>query len=76
MKEQEKLKAAEVAKGIQRHACEVRKQVKEKEDEKIASRRAFFEEGMKLDLEAKERSVTSSSGTEKEREREREREEH
>lgn len=37
------------------HAEEVRKQVREKEAEKVNQRRAFFEEGIKLDQEAKER---------------------
>ena len=37
------------------HAEEVRRQVKQKEEEKIKSRRAFFEEGIKLDQEARER---------------------
>lgn len=37
------------------HAEEVRKQVREKEAEKVMHRRAFFEEGIKLDQEARER---------------------
>ncbi len=39
------------------HAEEVRKQVRKKEEEKIGMRRAFFEEGIQLDHEARERSV-------------------
>lgn len=37
------------------HAEEVRRQVKLKEEEKIKTRKAFFEEGIKLDHEARER---------------------
>ena len=37
------------------HAEEVRKQVREKEAHKQNQRRAFFEEGIKLDQEAKDR---------------------
>ena len=37
------------------HAEEVRKQVREKEAGKVMQRRAFFDEGIKLDQEARER---------------------
>ena len=37
------------------HAEEVRKQVREKEAHKQNQRKAFFEEGIKLDQEAKDR---------------------
>jgi hypothetical protein len=37
------------------HAEEVRKQVREKEADKVRHRRAFFDEGIKLDQEARER---------------------
>lgn len=37
------------------HAEEVRQQVRTKEEEKITVRRNFFEEGIKLDQEAKDR---------------------
>lgn len=50
--------AAEQAKLAERrhhHADEVRRQVKEKEMEKIQKRQAFFDEGIKLDQEARER---------------------
>lgn len=39
------------------HAADIRKQVKKKEDEMISARRKYFEEGIKLDQEAKERYV-------------------
>ena len=39
------------------HAAEVKKQVRETEQQKINSKKAFFEEGIKLDQEAKERYV-------------------
>jgi len=55
--EQEKQKAEEDAKRRHRHAVEVRKQVREKEEEKVSRKRAYYEEGARLDLEAKERSV-------------------
>ena len=54
---QDKNKQATSSKRRHEHAQEVRRQVKVKEGEKIATRRAFFEEGIKLDQEAKERSV-------------------
>ena len=37
------------------HAAEIRKQVQQKEQEMIESRRQHFEEGFKLNQEAKER---------------------
>lgn len=55
--QQEKEKEMAAMKRRHKHAQEVRKQVKVKEDEKVSARRAFFEEGIKLDHEAKERSV-------------------
>ena len=39
------------------HAEDVRKQVRKKEEEKMATRKAFFDEGSKLDQEARERCV-------------------
>jgi len=39
------------------HASEVKKQVQDIEQQKINARKAFFEEGIKLDQEAKERLV-------------------
>ena len=53
--EQDKEKQAKGAQRRHTHAEEVRKQVREKEEGKIAARRAFFEEGIKLDHEAQER---------------------
>lgn len=55
--QQEKEKEVAAMKRRHKHAQEVRKQVKVKEDEKISACRAFFEEGIKLDHEAKERLV-------------------
>ena len=45
--------------GIRRHqhAEEVRQQIREKEKERIKATNAFFEEGIKLDQEAKARYV-------------------
>ena len=40
------------------HAAEIRKQVQQKEQDMIQSRRQYFEEGIKLDQEAKERSLS------------------
>lgn len=37
------------------YADDIRNQMREKEKERIQNRNAFFEEGVKLDLEAKER---------------------
>ena len=45
------------AKRRHAHAQEVRKQVRMKEEEKIDARKNFFEEGIKLDQEAKDRYV-------------------
>ena len=47
--------------GIRRHqhAEEVRQQIREKEKERIKATNAFFEEGIKLDQEAKARCVFS-----------------
>ena len=53
--EQEKKKQEADASRRHVHAEEVRKQVREKEAAKVMQRRAFFEEGMKLDQEARER---------------------
>ena len=53
--EQEKKKQEAGATRRHNHAEEVRKQVREKEADKLMHRRAFFEEGIKLDQEAKER---------------------
>ena len=53
--EAEKQKQLKEATKRHAHAEDVRKQVREKEGEKIAARRAFFEEGVKLDQEARER---------------------
>ena len=39
----------------QEHAKEVRRQVREKEEKMKRGRKSFFEEGVKLDHEAKER---------------------
>merc|ERR1711993_46738 len=49
--------ALEKNKGQRRkhYADEIRQQMREKEKERIQDRNAFFEEGVKLDLEAKER---------------------
>ena len=55
--QKEKEKAEGDAKQRHKHAVEVRKQVREKEEEKITLKRAHFEEGARLDLEAKERSA-------------------
>lgn len=39
------------------HAAEVKKQVREMEQQKVDARKSFFEEGVKLDQEAKERCL-------------------
>ena len=57
MMEQDREKEEVSSKRRHEHAEEVRKQVKEKEKEKVMGRKAFFEEGIKLDQEAKERSA-------------------
>ena len=53
--EQDRQKGEVSSKRRQEHAQEVRKQVKEKEGKKVTARNAFFDEGIKLDHEAKER---------------------
>ena len=55
--EEERKKQESDAARRHTHAEEVRKQVREKETDKLMQRRAFFEEGIKLDHEAKERYV-------------------
>ena len=55
MMDQDKEKHQVASKRRQEHAEEVRKQVREKEMEKTTARKVFFEEGIKLDQEAKER---------------------
>ena len=57
--EQERKKQEADAARRHTHAEEVRKQVREKEADKLMQRRAFFEEGIKLDHEAKERYVST-----------------
>ncbi|KAL5500388.1 hypothetical protein EMCRGX_G011941 [Ephydatia muelleri] len=52
---QEQEKQSRAAANRRQHAQEIRKQVRKQEESKIANRRAFFEEGIKLDQEAKER---------------------
>ena len=37
------------------HADDVRQQIREKEKDKVHARNAFFEEGIRLDQEAKDR---------------------
>ena len=54
--ETDKKKKQEGASKRAAHAEEVRRQVRKKEEERIAARRGFFEEGIKLDQEARERS--------------------
>ena len=53
--EDDKEKQVSAARRRQEHAQQVRKQVAEKEAERVAGRKAFFEEGIKLDQEARER---------------------
>ena len=43
------------------HASEVKKQVREIEQQKINAKKSFFEEGIKLDQEAKERYLTTDT---------------
>ena len=50
--EEEQLVAAQ---RRQQHADEVRRQVRQREQERVDTRKAFFEEGIKLDQEASER---------------------
>lgn len=53
--EEDKNKCEMQTKARHQHAQEIRKQVRVKEEEKIASRKAFFDEGVRLDQEAKDR---------------------
>ena len=53
--ELDRQKQEELGRRRHTHAVEVRKQVKMKEEEKIAQKKAFFEEGTKLEQEARER---------------------
>ncbi len=53
--EADRKKKANSTQRLHEHAQEVRKQVRKKEEEKINARRDFFEEGRKLDQEAKDR---------------------
>ena len=55
MMEQDKTKDEASLKRRQEHAREVRRQIQKKEEEFVTARRDFFDEGMKLDQEAKER---------------------
>ena len=59
---QDKEKEEVSSKRRHEHAQEVRKQVREKEREKVTARKVFFEEGIKLDHEAKERSERGGRG--------------
>ena len=56
---------ADRVEGIRRHqhAEEVRQQIREKEKDRIKATNAFFEEGIKLDQEAKARYVCFSRVT-------------
>ena len=53
--EEDRDKELVAARRRQEHARKVRKQVEEKEAERVAARKAFFEEGIKLDQGARER---------------------
>lgn len=53
--EEDKQKAQTKATLRYAHAKVLRGQVRTKEEGKISARKAFFEEGVRLDLEAKER---------------------
>ncbi len=55
--EEDRRKKAAHAQRLHEHAQEVRRQVRKKEEEKINIRRDFFEEGRKLDQEAKDRYI-------------------
>jgi len=46
-------KETEALKESRLHADEVRKQIREKEQARISARRAFFEEGIKMEEEAR-----------------------
>ena len=50
---------ADMVEAVRRHqhAEEVRLQIREKEKDRVKARNAFFEEGIKLDQEAKARYV-------------------
>ena len=43
--------------GRHQHEEEVRQQIREKEEQRALDRKAFFEEGIKLDMEAKARYI-------------------
>ena len=53
--EREKREEEEVRKKRLSHADEVRAQIRKKEQERISERNAFFEEGVRLDEEARAR---------------------
>lgn len=55
--QQDKDKELASSKRCHEHAREVREQVRKKEEERVTACKVFFEEGIKLDQEAKERSV-------------------
>lgn len=51
----DKRKEEDALKESRMHADDVRKQIREKEQLKIADRRSFFEEGIKMEEEARQR---------------------
>jgi len=53
--EKDRLKEETVRREKMKHADEVRKQIIDKEALKMADRKAFFEEGVKMEEEAKQR---------------------
>jgi hypothetical protein len=53
--EKEKREEQEARKKRLTHADDVRKQIRDKEQVRVLERNAFFEEGVKLDEEARER---------------------
>ena len=53
--EEEKEKQSVAGERRRLHAQQVRRQVEQKEREQIMARKAFFDEGIKLDQEARER---------------------
>lgn len=53
--EKEKREEQESRKKRLTHADDVRKQIRDKEQVRVLERNAFFEEGVKLDEEARER---------------------
>ena len=59
---QEKQKQGREAARRHVHAQEVRRQVRGKEEARIAERRTFFDEGIRLDQEAKDRYIKGGSG--------------